>query len=209
MAKGSSFEREFCKDLSVWWTGDEKTDVLFWRTAGSGGRATIRKKKNKKTNSAHCGDIAALEEKSQPLTELVTFELKRGYNVADLAQLADKKRDMARQIYEEWITQARASSQAAGTPFWAIVHRRDRRATMIHLPLKLVQALAQKEGLVLVGSDDLFKVLEPPFQVTSVRLDGSGDAAVRLRIVSLQLENFLKTFTKADILRVLKCWKGQ
>jgi len=45
MAKGSSFEREICTILSKWWTNNERDDV-FWRTAGSGARATTRSKNN-------------------------------------------------------------------------------------------------------------------------------------------------------------------
>ena len=36
--KGSEFEREMCKCLSLWWT-DSKRDDVFWRSAQSGGRA--------------------------------------------------------------------------------------------------------------------------------------------------------------------------
>lgn len=38
--KGSTFERLICKELSLWVTDEERTDV-FWRSAMSGGRATV------------------------------------------------------------------------------------------------------------------------------------------------------------------------
>lgn len=40
-AKGSAFERKICKALSLWVTDGRRQDV-FWRSAMSGGRATVR-----------------------------------------------------------------------------------------------------------------------------------------------------------------------
>lgn len=44
--KGSVFEREICKALGRWWTDGERDDI-FWRTAGSGARATCRLERGK------------------------------------------------------------------------------------------------------------------------------------------------------------------
>ena len=58
-AKGSSFERLICKELSLWITGGEHQDV-FWRSAMSGGRSTVAMKK---------GDKLALPERIEKLVK--------------------------------------------------------------------------------------------------------------------------------------------
>ena len=75
--KGSSFERAICKQLSLWWTGGKRDDI-FWRTAGSGARATVRRRKNCATaNSA--GDVCALDAEGEPFIRQILIELKKGY----------------------------------------------------------------------------------------------------------------------------------
>lgn len=53
--KGASFEREVCKALSLWITRGKRHDC-FWRSAMSGGRATIAKGREVR----QCGDITAV-----------------------------------------------------------------------------------------------------------------------------------------------------
>ena len=54
-AKGSEFERQVCKTLSLWISDGERDDI-FWRSAMSGGRATLAIKKGS-ISTAHAGDI--------------------------------------------------------------------------------------------------------------------------------------------------------
>lgn len=73
-AKGSAFEREVCKRLSLWVTKKERDDV-FWRSAISGGRATVSSKKGH--NMSHVsGDICAVHPAGFPLIEAVLIECK-------------------------------------------------------------------------------------------------------------------------------------
>src|SRR3954464_11883516 len=95
--KGASFERDLCKRLSLWWTDGERDDV-FWRTSQSGGRATSRTKKGKKTKNSY-GDICAVDPIGQPLLDLITFEVKRGYNKDSFTDLLDKPKSS---IYMKW-----------------------------------------------------------------------------------------------------------
>ena len=89
MAKGSEFEREFCKDLSLWWTDQERDDI-FWRSSNSGGRATVRAKVGR-TTAGQYGDVAAIDFDGLPLLELMTMELKRGYSKNTIQDLVDNK----------------------------------------------------------------------------------------------------------------------
>lgn len=57
-AKGSQFEREVCVTLSKWLSNGAKEDVL-WRSAMSGGRATVAAKRGKRLSS-QVGDISCI-----------------------------------------------------------------------------------------------------------------------------------------------------
>lgn len=127
--KGSAYERQFCRDLSEWWTGGVRTDC-FWRTAGSGGRATIRGKKGRDTAGGY-GDIAATDHEGVPFLHFMTLELKRGYSKQTVQDILDKPPKAATQPYEEWVEQARESCLLSGSFGWAVVFRRDRRESMI------------------------------------------------------------------------------
>lgn len=134
MAKGSAFEREICRRLSLWWTQDlpEPRDDVFWRTSNSGGRATVRHGKGKRTAN-QCGDVCAVDPVGAPFLKVFTVEIKRGYNRATLIDLIDKRDGAAKQEWEKWIEQARRSAEQAGTPHWLIVARRDgRQATAVY-----------------------------------------------------------------------------
>lgn len=60
--KGSAFEREVCKALSLWVTSGDRQDV-FWRSAMSGGRATValRRIRDGEPLVRQAGDIVAVE----------------------------------------------------------------------------------------------------------------------------------------------------
>lgn len=138
MAKGSSFEREICTRLSLWWTnGDD--DSCFWRTSMSGGRATVRHRKGKKTRG-HAGDICATDGRGRGLVKRIAFELKRGYNRVTITDLIDKPKKAKFQTLEEWIDQAKRSKEMGETQWWAIIHKRDRRDSVIYFPRSLWSA---------------------------------------------------------------------
>jgi len=58
-AKGAQFERDICVILSKWITNGSREDV-FWRSAMSGGRATVGYKSGKKLSS-QAGDISCIQ----------------------------------------------------------------------------------------------------------------------------------------------------
>ena len=125
--KGSAFEREFARKLSLWWS-EGKADDWFWRLGGSGGRATNRAKSGRNTANGY-GDIAAQCPEAQKLLNIVTFELKRGYNSTTIQDLIDKPNGPNQM--RDFIEQARRSASLAGTPFWVLVFRRDLREELI------------------------------------------------------------------------------
>lgn len=68
--KGSSFEREICVALSKWLTNGVSVDV-FWRSAMSGGRATVAKGAVRQA-----GDITAVATEGHILTDHYYIECK-------------------------------------------------------------------------------------------------------------------------------------
>jgi len=73
-SKGSQWERDVCKALSLWISNGERTD-LFWRTAISGGRATRRRQKGEQVN-VQIGDICAVDPEGFRLTNCYYIECK-------------------------------------------------------------------------------------------------------------------------------------
>lgn len=73
-SKGSSFERLICTRLSLWVTNGQRNDI-FWRSATSGGRATMRSRKGEKV-TVQFGDICAVDPLGHPFLERWYLECK-------------------------------------------------------------------------------------------------------------------------------------
>lgn len=137
--KGSGFEREFSKQLSLWWTHGERDDV-FWRSQNSGGRATIRKSAGRST-FMQAGDIAAIDPDGLPLLKAITFELKRGYSNTTVAEVFDKRTTQKDTHWEKFIIQAINSHRLNKSYAWMLVTKRDRRYPLVWYPGRLDQSL--------------------------------------------------------------------
>lgn len=125
-AKGSSFERTISKELSLWWS-EGMHDDWFWRTGGSGGRATNRARTGKTTANG-AGDICAQTVEAQKLLDWFCVELKRGYQTASISDLLDSKNGGTMRSF---IDQAARSAKVAKAPFWILLHKRNRRDTVV------------------------------------------------------------------------------
>lgn len=82
--KGSAFERQICKELSLWISHDKRKDI-FWRSAMSGGRSTVAAKSGDKL-SAQSGDISAVSSLGFNFIEKFMIECKF-YKNLELAAL--------------------------------------------------------------------------------------------------------------------------
>jgi hypothetical protein len=136
MAKGADFEREICRELSLWFSKG-KSDDWFWRASQSGGRATVRFRQGKTTHGHH-GDIAATHPLGHALIELITFELKVGYDSALPGDFLDK---VGYPELWDFVKQAKRAQKAAKTRWWAVIHRRTRKHACIYFPIGLYQDL--------------------------------------------------------------------
>jgi hypothetical protein len=68
--KGSAFERDICKALSLWVTDGKNKDV-FWRSAMSGGRATVHGR-----DVRQAGDVCAVAPEGHAFCEYYYVECK-------------------------------------------------------------------------------------------------------------------------------------
>ncbi len=164
--KGSGFEREICKILSRWWS-DGEDDGIFWRTSQSGGRATTRAKQGRKTKNS-CGDVCAIDPVGQPLLDLITVEIKRGYSSSSIQDLLDKGPRAAKQTYEKWIEKAILDSRQASSFSWMLIVKRDKRESLVLFPHELKHQLPSLEEVesvaevdVLVGDERFFLTMVP------------------------------------------------
>jgi len=146
--KGPSFERWFCDRLSEWWTGDPDASV-FWRTANSGGRATVRGRKGKRTGNHH-GDVCAIDPSGDDFLKVFCVELKRGYgrlSVQDFLDVPDKKQVTPRgkkppASYWHWVEKAETCREAAGALTWMLAVKRDKREPLVMFPAEHLYRLA-------------------------------------------------------------------
>ncbi|RJQ26098.1 hypothetical protein C4577_04150 [Candidatus Parcubacteria bacterium] len=192
MAKGGAYERELCKIISLWWSNNEHDD-LFWRTSGSGGRATVRGRKGKTTRN-HCGDICNTDAIGEPLIKTITFESKRGYSRDTIADLMDCPKNSALQTYEDWFEQAETSRKNSGSYAWLIIARRDRREPLVYMPSYLWTALREAGALK--------KALPLPLLSLTTNLRSSDGTIKEETIIGIHFNKFLEDTEPKHILQL-------
>lgn len=126
--KGSQFERDIARTLSKWWTKGERDDV-FWRSAMSGGMATVRAKKGKSTVN-QIGDLVAVDPVGAPLLQAFVIELKRGYKAWSVQDLLDNPRPSS-SVLHDFLEQVKRECETAGIPDFLLICKRDRRNTIV------------------------------------------------------------------------------
>ncbi len=191
--KGSAFERETCKQLSLWWTGGLSDDV-FWRSTISGGRATARSRKGMSTAGQY-GDIQAADPSGIPLLEVCSIELKRGYNRHTCADLLDLPARGRKPLWLQWAEQSYVSSRQTRSLSWIVIVKRDRRETIVFGPMRLYHKLIGEHS-------DIHEGL--PFMSL---WHGLGKKACRA-LFATTFKEFLSRVTPEIILRVHAKRKG-
>lgn len=78
-AKGTGYERVICKRLSLW-VSEGANEDLYWRSAMSGGRATVAGKRGKSL-ARQAGDITATAPEGHSLTDFFYIECKAYRNL--------------------------------------------------------------------------------------------------------------------------------
>lgn len=182
-SKGSSFERKICTILSLWWTDNERDDV-FWRSAGSGARATVRRGIR---TEGHAGDVCYTDPIGKPLIDLVTIELKRGYKDAVFSQAIDRPENSKASQWETFVRQAEQSARDAGSVSWFLIQQRDRRRALLFMSCEFWEHIRAAYHSW------------TPFVQMAVRINKR-----RKWIVCVALEDFLDQISRRDLKAVLK-----
>ena len=193
--KGGWYEREICRVLTRWWTGDADRDSLWWRSSQSGGRATHRGRKGKSVGKTHCGDICAKEDEGQPLVDLFTIECKIGYRDSSWADMLDRLDKHAEPQFESFLRQAIEASERAGTWAWLLFIRRKGRQDVVFFPARVKN---------LIG--DRFDSAWPWYEMTFFRREKSFDEACPgelVRACGTTLDVFLGKFKPEDVRRLV------
>lgn len=189
--KGSSYEREVCKQLGKWWSGGIRDDI-FWRTSGSGARATVRSAKGQKTSGQY-GDICAIDSIGEPLLQVFSIELKRGYSANSFGDMFDFPAKAKKQKWEVFYSQAKASAEASGALYWMLIWRRDRRKALVFMPLGAI-----KEVVFSGSGPESFS----SFPNISAAVPLYGDKMVE--VFCCAFEDFLKLVKPQ---RIIQIWK--
>lgn len=134
MAKGSQFERDMARLLSKWWTDDKRDDV-FWRSAMSGGMATVRARKGE-TKVNQIGDLVAVDPIGAPLLEAFVIELKRGYKQWAILDLLDSKNTKSA-VLHKFIEQVQHECKIAAIKNFLLICKKDKRNPIVITNLKL------------------------------------------------------------------------
>ena len=105
--KGGEYERNISGRLSLWVSNFTRDD-LFWRSAMSGGRATLKgRKKSAIKSSAEVGDISLRHKMGAPFLEIFTVECKHWDDLCLRQYLFGKKGHIA-DIWTKPLEEARA-----------------------------------------------------------------------------------------------------
>ena len=128
MAKGSPYEREISRILSLWVSDNERDDTV-WRSQTSGARAKTRSKKGL-TLEGQYGDLASTADISKALFDICTFELKRGYKKWSFLDILDKSERGAQQTFEGFVEQVCEDAELSSREP-VLICRRDKRNSVI------------------------------------------------------------------------------
>lgn len=96
--KGSAFERLICKELSLWISSSARADI-FWRSAMSGGRATVAAKQGI-ILKAQAGDISPITALGEALLNLFVVECKHYQNLDVFSGIVNETGS----LYKFWMT---------------------------------------------------------------------------------------------------------
>ncbi len=142
--KGSSFERKICKEFSLWYSGhilNENRNDIFWRTSGSGARATVRSRIGLSTSDSY-GDIQAIHTCGKVFTEKFLIEIKRGYSnqICVLCFIDSKNTN----IIQKWLDKATKELNISKRKEVLLIFKRDRKETCICLSKNVFDLLKVK-----------------------------------------------------------------
>jgi len=145
-----------------------------------------RSKLGKKT-FGQCGDIQATNPIGQPLMDLCSIELKRGYKGASIADVLDARKGYAKQMWQSFLEQVLIDHVNAGAPYWLLITKRDRREALVFMPWEMCDRLRRETRSKIGGG--------LPHIRTCLRLKSKE----RILIFGMHLQKFLDRVSPDNI----------
>lgn len=122
-AKGSGYERDICKMLTVWLTGKDKPYV-WWRSPSSGALATITAQ-----NPNLTGDIISVLPEGGFLTDVFSIEIKVGYPKSSFNKFfSNAKNNEIEMFWKQATTDAGKSKKEP-----MLVYKKDRKEPLVFI----------------------------------------------------------------------------
>jgi len=161
--KGSRFEREICKSLSLWISEGRKKD-LFWRSAMSGGRATVFQKKGELLKN-QSGDISSISQEGMCLTNALYIECKFYKNLQLSSFFLNRKGN----LYKFWKETIRQANIYKKIPF--LIAKQNNQKTILLTTQKINKFLHVKVRFrkILINSNTLIFVFEDILKNTTFK----------------------------------------
>ena len=139
-SKGSGFEREVCKLFSLWVTEGSRDDV-FWRSAISGGRATVHQAKGR--NLSHVsGDMCAVHPDGYPFVKKFYVECKFYRNLNLEAFLLGEQQGL---LSKFWVSTKQQAQSYNKRPL--LIARQNRTPTLLITDTRLVPGVRCSVGI--------------------------------------------------------------
>lgn len=151
--KGSSFEREVCKRLSLWVSHGKRED-LFWRSSMSGGRATVGRKRGKDLRH-HAGDISAVAPEGHALTDEWYVECKF-YRSLEIDNFCLGERNG--RLYKFWKTTSREARSYGRRPM--LIAKQNFKEAIVVVPRGSININWEKVCRVRTPWTDIFLLRE-------------------------------------------------
>lgn len=146
------FERTIAKQLSLWISSNKNPDLL-WRSAGSGGRSTMRRKKTGKGIENAASDLAPLHKDAEPFTSVFTVECKH-YKALTLGQIVY---DFDKSTVARWWAQAERDARSVDRSPLLIMKENNRQPLIALCPPLMTQwrLLAHDCGWVTIAKSGI------------------------------------------------------
>ncbi len=147
--KGAAYERTLCVMFSLWISGGTREDLL-WRTAMSGGRATIKRRKGKSADS-QAGDIGSVDPMGDWMVSTFLIEAKRYHSFEwhrDVAEPTTATSQKATKRPLEIFLHTREEATKSGRLAPMVVLRGDRCPDLVLTTGKGYRKLCPKKGSI-------------------------------------------------------------
>jgi hypothetical protein len=155
--KGSEFERQVAKKLSLWITHGIRDDCL-WRSALSGGRATLQFKQGKK-NKSQTGDLSSIDSLSQQFIDKFFIEIKF-YKELGIESGFIKNQGILKSFWDKLVKDALAAEK---NPM--LIARQNRLPTLLLLHKNGARLLNLHESILLCEPTKIAEFSQWPAEV--------------------------------------------